>query len=478
MKNESDIETEVAEQVADTEQSAYPFANLFVQEPAHEEPEIELHTGEGLFATGLSTAAASWHARLPQFTREEAELSSSITLLPHSFYTQAARAFERTLAQYGRLPEDELRLTLEDWWEDDIQATALSLQGRHLFASFMFGPTSAHAALEIRTGFAAALIDRVLGGDGSPPYTLRSLSDMECAVMEFLYLEAARLLNAQLGGARLQLESVADKLPLWLASPKAAAGGDVSGRGSGLRGLLAMLRVDFGQTSGYMRVYSTAGLFKALAARHEHGAQKERLSGGSQTPAAQRLERYTRVAPEVDLTLLIGETELIISELKSLDVGDVFIIEKTLVSGSGANFHGDLRVRVGEGDALIVMGRALNPNRSPAETIKLTAGAVVLSDRLADKEDGGMEEAVGNSLFGDGDSTALGGLLLTVHVEMALRRLTLDELAALRVGQILDLGRRATDPVDLVVDGRRIARGELVEIEGRLGVRLTQVASQ
>jgi type III secretion protein Q len=45
----------------------------------------------------------------------------------------------------------------------------------------------------------------------------------------------------------------------------------------------------------------------------------------------------------------------------------------------------------------------------------------------------------------------------------------------LRVNQILDLGCKATDPVDLIVDGRRIARGELVDIEGRLGVRITQV---
>jgi type III secretion system YscQ/HrcQ family protein len=478
MKNESDIETEVAEQVADTEQSAYPFSKLFVQESAHEGPGKMLSAHEGLRAPGLSQAAAAWHHRLPQFTREEAELSSSINLLPHPFYSQAARAFERTLAQYGRLPEDEVRLTLEDWWEDDIQATAFWLQGQHLFASFLVGPTLAHAALEIRTGFAAALIDRILGGDGLPPDTLRNLSDMECAVIEFLYLEAARRLNAQLGGAALQLESVTSTLPLWLTSLKASASAGDPGRASGPRGLLAMLRVDFGQTSGYMRVYSTAGLFKALAAaRHEREAQQDRFSGGSPTWAAQRFERYARVAPEIDLTLLIGETELIVSELKLLEVGDVFIIEKTVVFSSNGAFHGDLRVRVGEGDALIIKGSALSPNPSAAETMKLTVGTVVLSDQPTETEEGRMEEAAGNNLFG-GDATALGGLLLTVHVEMALRRVTLDELAALRVGQILDLGRRATDPVDLVVDGRRIARGELIEIEGRIGVRLTQVASQ
>ena len=85
-----------------------------------------------------------------------------------------------------------------------------------------------------------------------------------------------------------------------------------------------------------------------------------------------------------------------------------------------------------------------------------------------------MEE---NSLAeesGEG-AAVLDGLLLTVRVEMAGLRMRIDELARLRTGQILELACRATDPVDLVVDGRSIARGELVDIEGRLGVRIAQV---
>ena len=66
-------------------------------------------------------------------------------------------------------------------------------------------------------------------------------------------------------------------------------------------------------------------------------------------------------------------------------------------------------------------------------------------------------------------------LLLTVHVELAARRIRLDELAQLRPGQVIELGCKATDPVDLVTEERRVARGELVDIEGRLGVRITQV---
>jgi type III secretion protein Q len=69
----------------------------------------------------------------------------------------------------------------------------------------------------------------------------------------------------------------------------------------------------------------------------------------------------------------------------------------------------------------------------------------------------------------------LDGLMITVRVELAARTLRLDEVGLLRAGQILELGCTATDLVNLCVEGHRIARGELVDIEGHLGVRLTQV---
>ena len=76
-----------------------------------------------------------------------------------------------------------------------------------------------------------------------------------------------------------------------------------------------------------------------------------------------------------------------------------------------------------------------------------------------------------------GEEALIDAVMVSVRVELAARRLQLDELSRLRKNQILDLGCNATDPVDLVVEGRRIASGELVDIEGRLGVRITKVLS-
>lgn len=74
-------------------------------------------------------------------------------------------------------------------------------------------------------------------------------------------------------------------------------------------------------------------------------------------------------------------------------------------------------------------------------------------------------------------AVSLDDLVVTVRIELAARRLRLEEVAQLRVGHILELGCKPTDPVTLTIDGRPIARGELVDVEGRLGVRITQARS-
>jgi len=62
-----------------------------------------------------------------------------------------------------------------------------------------------------------------------------------------------------------------------------------------------------------------------------------------------------------------------------------------------------------------------------------------------------------------------------VQAVLGRTRLTVDELLGLQPGSLVELDRRAGEPVDLLVNGRLIARGELVLIEGALGVTLTEL---
>jgi flagellar motor switch protein FliN len=73
------------------------------------------------------------------------------------------------------------------------------------------------------------------------------------------------------------------------------------------------------------------------------------------------------------------------------------------------------------------------------------------------------------------------GRLQNVPVELAIEigrtRMTIGEALALGPGSVVTVGRLAGDPVDLLVNGRVIARGEVVAIDEELGLRITEIAA-
>lgn len=96
-------------------------------------------------------------------------------------------------------------------------------------------------------------------------------------------------------------------------------------------------------------------------------------------------------------------------------------------------------------------------------------------------EGGEQGYAEDGEAYAEGDNLAemeplLGDMPVAVVVELGRVELTAEEIVCLRPGQLLELGRSPTDPVDLVVNGRLLAKGELVEIEGQLGVRIASLA--
>lgn len=66
-------------------------------------------------------------------------------------------------------------------------------------------------------------------------------------------------------------------------------------------------------------------------------------------------------------------------------------------------------------------------------------------------------------------------LPVTLAVELGRVNLPLSRLADLAAGDILPLGRHAREPVELTSGGRLVARGELVQIDTELGVRILSV---
>ena len=77
-----------------------------------------------------------------------------------------------------------------------------------------------------------------------------------------------------------------------------------------------------------------------------------------------------------------------------------------------------------------------------------------------------------------GDPLGLESLLdVPVHVTVQIgrARLTLGDLVGLGPGSLLSLDREAHEPADILVNGRVVARGEVVTIDSSYGVRVTSV---
>ncbi len=60
-------------------------------------------------------------------------------------------------------------------------------------------------------------------------------------------------------------------------------------------------------------------------------------------------------------------------------------------------------------------------------------------------------------------------------VVMSRKGISMKELLELRSGQVIDFDKSPTEAVDLVVGGKVVAKGELVEIDGKLGVRVLKL---
>ena len=64
---------------------------------------------------------------------------------------------------------------------------------------------------------------------------------------------------------------------------------------------------------------------------------------------------------------------------------------------------------------------------------------------------------------------------INVTVELGRARLTVREILSLGEGSIIELQKLAGEPVDLLVNGKLIARGEVVVIDECFGVRITEI---
>lgn len=66
---------------------------------------------------------------------------------------------------------------------------------------------------------------------------------------------------------------------------------------------------------------------------------------------------------------------------------------------------------------------------------------------------------------------------INLSLELGHTRMSIRELLRLTQGSVVKLDRPGGDPLDILVNGCLVARGEVVVINDRFGVRITEIAS-
>ena len=66
---------------------------------------------------------------------------------------------------------------------------------------------------------------------------------------------------------------------------------------------------------------------------------------------------------------------------------------------------------------------------------------------------------------------------VTLSVEIGRSKVPIRELVSLNQGSVIELDREVSEPLDLLVNGKLMARGEVVVVDGQFGLRLIEVVS-
>ncbi len=67
---------------------------------------------------------------------------------------------------------------------------------------------------------------------------------------------------------------------------------------------------------------------------------------------------------------------------------------------------------------------------------------------------------------------------LTVTAELGTSKMSVEEVLKLGAGSIIELDRLAGGPVDLLVNNKLVARGEVVAVDENFGVRVTELIAR
>ncbi|MCJ2013130.1 type III secretion system cytoplasmic ring protein SctQ [Methylobacterium sp. J-076] len=165
----------------------------------------------------------------------------------------------------------------------------------------------------------------------------------------------------------------------------------------------------------------------------------------------------------VPVAAVAGHTRLTLRHLAGLAPGDVVLPDLWHLD------RGEIRLVLGTGHAATAdrHGATLTTPFRP-----IPAGGEGTGDTTMAQ---GTRKAGAPAMGGEAELDAVG---VTLAFELGRRTVTVGELRGIGPGHVFDLGLAPDEAVDLVANGARIGRGEIVKLGERLGVRVVRLFGQ
>lgn len=175
----------------------------------------------------------------------------------------------------------------------------------------------------------------------------------------------------------------------------------------------------------------------------------------------------------LSLPVVAARAELRRSEWDRLVIGDIVIAEDHgIAAGSitdGAVSDGAQLVAA---DQWAVTGQL---RAGDDDSWKFEINAATLQCPREPEMDDTSDESTNQQQQGQALDVPVDNAAITLHIRLGSIDMTISELNRLRSGQVLDCNRPVGSPVDLVVQGAKVGSGELVDIDGRLGIRILEL---
>jgi type III secretion system YscQ/HrcQ family protein len=296
------------------------------------------------------------------------------------------------------------------------------------------GPSRARVAVELDPRLAGCIVDRALGGTAGDdvPEPSGPLGDVERGVLAFV---AARAV-ARSGQRPWRVLSV-----VTTASAMVAALHDEGA-------VVWPVAVTLGADSGVARAWVPRA---ALASTAEDGARPPAWIGKLAVTVVAHGARGVLSADDLD----------------ALRPGDVVVLDETWLESAKDGWAGRAAVRA-VGASRTTFWCALHGGDEP----KLVVTEVERTPDLPAKKGTRRMEDTDTDTGTDRAVGVAGDAAVSVSVEIARFTMPLEELAALRAGEVVVTGRAIGEQVAIRAGERTIASGELVDVDGEVGVRI------